>query len=80
MSLADEIAAISDKPCCTTGEWYQQQSTDDREAVDSYVGLIRAGEGRWSALHDVCGKHGLQISNKSFREHWANHVNVHGAR
>lgn len=74
MSLADEIQAIAAYGCCTTGAWYAQQDKDDQKAFDAYVESISDGRGRYKDLHDVCAKHGLTISSKSFREHITLHV------
>lgn len=72
-SLTDDINAIAAHGCCTTGAWYAQQDKDDQAAFDAYVQAIRDGRGRYKDLHDVCAKHGLSISSKSFRDHIAQH-------
>ena len=73
-SLADEINAISARGCCGTGTWYVQQDPEGQAAFDRLVELVKAGERRSKDLYDVCVKHGLQISNKSFRDHLTNHM------
>lgn len=73
MSLVDDINAIAAHGCCTTGVWYAQQEKDDQAAFDAYVEAIKTGGGRYKDLYDVCTKHGLEISKRSFRDHITQH-------
>jgi hypothetical protein len=76
VSLVDEILGIPPNGgCCTTGDWYDQQDESVREAFDTYIGDVKAGRRKnYAPLYQVCCKHGLTISAKSFRDHIGNHV------
>lgn len=75
MSIADEIKQIPlDGGCCTTGSWYDMQDDAVRQAFDAYIADVAAGRRKkYTPLYEVCCKHGLSISAKSFRDH----INVH---
>lgn len=73
MSLADEIGAITAHGCCTTGTWYAQQSVEDQRAFDAFAQLIKGKQRRAVDLYNVCTRNGLEISNKSFRDHLRDH-------
>jgi hypothetical protein len=71
MSLADEIKQLGENPhCCASGEWYDGQPAEVRQAFDDY---IAAGKSR-GALHRLLLEKGLKHSRSQFLEHLRNHV------
>lgn len=70
MGLADRLNSYKPPDSgCRTCRFYKNLKDGDRESFDAWV----SSQGPLTVLRAECGRDGLQVSDRAFRDHITNH-------
>lgn len=76
MGLAADLEALTQKSAearCRVCRWLTGLTSDELEAFNRYLTLIRSGKGQFKLLLGVCATHGLVAGDRAFRDHCHQH-------
>lgn len=75
MSLSTEIDALPvvHQARCRTCRWLAEQDDDTQAAFWRYVDRVDPEDPIFKPLYDICHRNGLEVHDKSFRDHCRKH-------
>jgi hypothetical protein len=74
LSLSNALADLAKHGTgCITQDWYLDRNSEEKANFDACLQLVHAKKITYAALHRLCKSYGLEISERSFREHFQTH-------